>query len=90
MPPLQKRITDFGAEAAFSRTLPFDELEVLKLAVPKMQKELNLVDLEILTVEEALATLEAGKAKDQEAGWSVQDIENAQPASPGMVFYQAV
>ncbi|KAI0299066.1 leucine-tRNA ligase [Multifurca ochricompacta] len=73
----KKRIADFGAESAFKRTLPFVETDVLREILPYLKRTLTLVDVEVLSVEEALAYAEAGKP-----GYSRTLIESSEPGSP--------
>jgi len=46
-----------------------------------LKRTLNLVDVEVVSVEEALAQVEAGKA-----GYSRMIIESSEPGSPGFEF----
>ena len=69
-------MTEFGAETAFNRTLPFSELEVLKEIVPYFKKALNLVDAEVFLVDEA-----------REKGFSPIMVDGAEPGSPAFEYY---
>ncbi|KAH9952817.1 hypothetical protein BC827DRAFT_1147404 [Russula dissimulans] len=77
----KKRIAEFGAETAFKRKLPFVETDVLREVLPYLKRTLNLVDVEVLSVEEALAHAEARKA-----GYNRQTIESSEPGSPAFEF----
>lgn len=77
----QKRIAEFGAETAFKRKLPFVETDVLREILPYLQRTLNLVDVEILSCEEALEHAGAGKT-----GYSQMIIESSEPGSPAFEF----
>ncbi|KAN0141985.1 hypothetical protein V8E53_000447 [Lactarius tabidus] len=77
----KKRIAEFGAETAFKRTLPFVETDVLREVLPYLKRTLNLVDVEVLSVEDALAHLEASKT-----GYSRMIIESSEPGSPAFEF----
>jgi len=77
----KKRIAEFGAETAFKRKLPFVETDVLREVLPYLKRTLNLVDVEVLSAEEALAHAEAGKA-----GYNRQIIESSEPGSPAFEF----
>jgi len=46
----------------FKRKLPFVEADVLREVLPYLKRTLNLVDVEVVSVEEALAHVEVGKA----------------------------
>ena len=72
---------EFGAETAFKRKLPFVETDVLREVLPYLKRTLNLVDVEVLSVEEALAQVEAGKA-----GYSRMIAESSEPGSPAFEF----
>ena len=72
----QKRMSEFGAETAFKRTLPFSEVEVLREILPYIKKSLNLVDAEVFLAEEA-----------KEKGFSTHIVEAAEPGSPGFEYY---
>ncbi|KAH9056465.1 leucyl-tRNA synthetase [Lactarius vividus] len=56
----KKRIAESGAETAFKRTLPFVETDVLREVLPYLKRTLTLVDVEVLSVEEALAHSRGG------------------------------
>jgi len=77
----KKRIAEFGAETAFKRKLPFIETDVLREVLPYLKRTLNLVHVEVLSVEEALSHAEAGKA-----GYNRQIIESSEPGSPAFEF----
>ena len=57
------------------------ETDVLREVLPYLKRTLNLVDVEILSVEEALAQVEAGKE-----GYSRMIIESSEPGSPAFEF----
>lgn len=77
----KKRISEFGAETAFKRTLPFVETDVLREVLPYLKRTLNLVDVQVLSVEEALAHVEAGKT-----GYNRMIVESSEPGSPAFEF----
>lgn len=77
----KKRIAEFGAETAFKRTLPFVETDALREVLPYLKRTLTLVDVEVLSVAEALAHVEAGKT-----GYSRMIIESSEPGSPAFEF----
>ncbi|CED82372.1 leucine-trna ligase [Phaffia rhodozyma] len=84
---LKKRIAEFGATTAFTRTLPFSEIDTLSQLLPHMEKSLKLVSAKLMTVEDAQALLESGVEKDGENGFSQALLDDAQPGSPTSVFY---
>jgi leucyl-tRNA synthetase len=57
------------------------ETDVLREVLPYLKRTLNLVDVEILSVEEALEFVGAGKA-----GYSRMIIESSEPGSPAFEF----
>ena len=57
------------------------ETEVLREVLPYLKRTLNLVDVEILSVEEALVHVTAGKG-----GYSRMIIESSEPGSPAFEF----
>ncbi|PVF99305.1 leucyl-tRNA synthetase [Serendipita vermifera] len=73
----KKRIEQFGAEATFRRQLLFSEVEVLKLLVPYIKKNLKLQDVTVMTVEEAR---QASAAPDTL-------MDQAEPGTPAFNFY---
>ncbi len=48
----KKRIADFGAQQAFNRLLPFNEMETLKAASGYFKKSMNFKQIEIYSIEE--------------------------------------
>ena len=54
---------------------------MLREVLPYLKRTLNLVDVEVLSVEEALAQIEAGKV-----GYSRMIIESSEPGSPAFEF----
>ena len=73
-------MAQFGAQTAFRRTLSFVEKAVLQEIVPYVKKSLSLVDVEILSVEEALA-------KTDEPGYTKIIIETSEPGSPAFEYH---
>lgn len=75
----KKRMSQFGAQTAFRRTLPFSEAEVLKELLPYLKKTLNLVDADIYSVEDALSK--------EGPGFSRAIIESSEPGAPAFEYY---
>ena len=70
-----------GAQTAFPRTLSFVEKEVLKEIMPPIKKSLVLVvDVEILSVEEALAKM------DDEPIYTKNIIDSSDPGNPAFEY----
>ena len=66
---------------AFKRKLLFVETDVLREVPPHLKRTSNLVDVDILSVEEALSQVEAG-----EDGYSRMIIESSEPGGPVFEF----
>lgn len=77
----QKRMQQFGAEAAFKRQLLFSEVDVLNEILGYLKKSLGLVDAEVLTADEALARCEADPR-----GYNKMIIESSEPGTPAFEF----
>ncbi|KAG6864507.1 hypothetical protein C0991_009022 [Blastosporella zonata] len=75
----KKRMTQFGAQTAFRRTLPFSESQVLCEILPYLKKSLGLVDAEVLSVEEA-------RQREGEAGFSKNIIDTSEPGTPAFEY----
>ncbi|TFK69763.1 leucyl-tRNA synthetase [Pluteus cervinus] len=78
----KKRISQFGASTAFRRTLPFSESEVLTELVPHLKKSLSLVDVDVLSVDEA-----SEKEKEGVVGYTKSIIESSEPGNPAFEYY---
>ncbi|KAJ7126518.1 hypothetical protein C8R43DRAFT_1028359 [Mycena crocata] len=75
----KKRMAQFGAQTAFRRTLPFSERDVLSEIIPYLKKSLTLVDVEVYSVDEALA-------KAGEHGFTKSIIETSEPGNPAFEY----
>ncbi|KAF5345811.1 hypothetical protein D9756_010874 [Leucocoprinus leucothites] len=78
----KKRMAQYGAQTAFNRTLPFSESQVLRELAPYLKKSLGLVDVEILSVGEAIQRVQGG-----EAGFTKALIEGSEPGAPGFEYW---
>ena len=74
----QKRMAEFGAQAAFQRTLPFSEMAVLSEILPYLKRTLNLVDVDVLSVEDA--------RREEGPGYTRMIIDGAEPGSPAFEY----
>lgn len=72
-------MTQFGAQTAFRRTLPFSESAVLTEILPYLKKSLGLVDAEILSVDDA-------RAHEGERGYNKSIIDSSEPGSPAFEY----
>jgi len=75
---LKKRMTEFGAQAAFRRTLPFSEMTILSEILPYLKRTLNLVDVDVLSVEDA-------RSKEG-SGYTGMIIDSAEPGNPAFEY----
>ncbi|KAJ8518730.1 hypothetical protein ONZ45_g4251 [Pleurotus djamor] len=75
----KKRMAQFGAQTAFRRTLPFSEGAVLKEIAPYFKKSLNLIDVEVLSVDEAMQRIE-------EPGFTKSIIDTSEPGNPAFEY----
>ena len=77
----QKRMQQFGADAAFKRQLLFSEVDVLNEILGYLKKSLGLTDAEVLTVDEALTRSSADLQ-----GHNKMIIESSEPGTPAFEF----
>ncbi|TFK29069.1 leucine-tRNA ligase [Coprinopsis marcescibilis] len=75
----KKRMSQYGAQTAFRRTLPFSEVAVLRELLPYLKKTLNLVDAEVLSVEEA-------RQREGQVGFTKSIIDSSEPGAPGFEY----
>lgn len=71
-------MTQYGAQIAFRRALPFPEGDVLREILPYLKKSLNLTDAEVLSVEEA-------RTKEGR-GFTKSIIDSSEPGSPAFEY----
>ena len=76
----QKRMSQYGAETAFRRTLPFSESLVLRELLTYLKKTLNLIEAEVMSVEDA-------RSMEQEKGYTKSIIDTSEPGSPAFEYY---
>ena len=76
----QKRMSQYGAETAFRRTLPFSESLVLRELLTYLKKTLNLTEAEVMSVEDA-------RSMEQEKGYTKSIIDTSEPGSPAFEYY---
>ncbi|KAJ7670528.1 leucine-tRNA ligase [Mycena rosella] len=74
----KKRMAQFGAQTAFRRTLPFSERDVLSEIIPYLKKSLTLADVEVYSVDEALAK--------QGDGFTKSIIDTSEPGNPAYEY----
>jgi len=74
----RKRMSQFGAETAFKRTLPFAEEKVLNEFLPYLKRTLNLVEAEVWMIEEA--------QKQEGPGFTKVLMEGAEPGTPAFEY----
>ena len=72
-------MSQFGAQTAFNRSVPFSEVKVLHEILPYLKRTLNLEDAEVLLVEDV-------KSKDLSVLTKAL-IETAEPGNPAFEYY---
>ena len=72
-------MSQFGAQTAFNRSVPFSEVKVLHEILPYLKRTLNLQDAEVLIADEA-------KSKDVSVLTKTL-IESAEPGNPAFEYY---
>lgn len=70
--------------AAFDRSLPFSEYDAIYLLRPYIKSSLKFESIEVISVKDALATIENEGEKE---GWSKDKVESAEPGSPAVLFW---
>ncbi|KAH8924540.1 leucine-tRNA ligase [Atractiella rhizophila] len=75
----KRRITQFGADTAFNRTLLFEERTLLESLVPYLKRALAFDEVVIVSVEDG--------QKDGEKDTEKTAREASEPANPTFVFY---
>lgn len=72
-------MSQFGAQTAFRRTLPFSESQVLQEILPYLKKSLGLVEAEVLSVDEA-------RKKEGQPGYTKNIIDTSEPGNPAFEY----
>ncbi len=75
----KKRIADFGAESAFNRLLPFDEIETLKAATGYFKKSMGFREIHVFSIED-------DQEKYAAMGVDEKVLETAEPGQPSFTF----
>ncbi|KAH9856352.1 leucine-tRNA ligase [Lenzites betulinus] len=75
----KKRMSQFGAQTAFNRSVPFSEVKVLHEILPYLQRTLNLEDAVVQLADDA-------KQKDVSVLTKAL-IESAEPGNPAFEYY---
>lgn len=81
--PSQRKLAAEGT-SAFTRTLPYSELDTLTLLLPYIKSSMKFEELSVVSVEDAQAKVAAGESGP---GWEQAKIEAAEPGSPEVVFW---
>ena len=76
----KKRIADFGAQTAFNRLLPFNEIETLNAAKGYFKKSMNFQEIEVYSIEDDKQTI-------GELGVEDKVLETAEPGQPSFTFF---
>ncbi|SOV04995.1 probable CDC60 - leucine--tRNA ligase, cytosolic [Ustilago sp. UG-2017a] len=77
---LKKRIADFGAETAFNRLLPFNEIETLKAASGYLKKTMHFKQIHVYSIEDDQQIYKDLRVEEKV-------LENAQPGQPSFAFF---
>lgn len=72
--------------SAFTRSLPFSELDALVSLMPYIKASMKFQDLSIISVEDAQAHL---AAEGESSTWSKERMELSEPGSPSNQFWNA-
>ena len=75
----QKRMSQFGAQTAFNRTVPFSEVKVLHEILPYLKRTLGLEGAEVVLVEDA-------RQKDLSTLTKAL-VDSAEPGNPAFEYY---
>lgn len=69
---------------AFGRSLPFSELDAIKLLIPYIKVNLKFAEVDAVSVKDAQAKIAAEGEKD---GWSTERAEASEPGNPSVQFW---
>ncbi|KAK0526349.1 cytosolic leucyl tRNA synthetase [Tilletia horrida] len=81
---LKKRVSEFGADVALNRLLPFNETETLEQASSYLKRTLGFRAIHLESAEDSLAKADELEGKD---GFDRKIVEAAEPGSPSFAFY---
>ncbi|KAK0557446.1 cytosolic leucyl tRNA synthetase [Tilletia horrida] len=81
---LKKRISESGADVAFNRMLPFNEIETLQAASSYIKRTMGFREIHIESAEDALSKADELEGKD---GFDRKIVEAAEPGTPSFTFY---
>jgi len=70
--------------SAFDRSLPFSEYDANDLLRPYVKSSLKFESVEVVSVQDALATIEKEGEKE---GWTKDKVEAAEPGLPAVQFW---
>lgn len=79
----QRQVLSVGA-SAFSRALPFSELEVLQLLQPFIKSSLKYAECDIISTKDALQHIEQ---HGESSSWSKERVESSEPGTPAVQFW---
>lgn len=82
---VQRKVLEVGMPG-FSRSLPFSELDVLRLLLPYLRASLKYQECSVVSVEEARQEI---KDRGDREGWSKAKAEDSEPGSPAVLFWNA-
>ncbi len=86
----QRKISEQGPTTAFSRSLPYSELDALTLLLPYIQSSMRFIDISVCSQSAAIEAMESGSVKAGEEGWERTSVDKSEPGSPETVFWNVV
>lgn len=81
----KKKVLTTG-KRAFGRTLPFSELDTIKLLIPHIKSQLKYDVIDVVAASEAKAKIAEGTVTEAE-GWSTERVEASEPGAPAVQFW---
>ncbi|KAJ1917024.1 cytosolic leucyl tRNA synthetase [Mycoemilia scoparia] len=87
---IKKRVGPLGAQVAFNRALPFNELEVVQVVKGYIGKTLSYNQVDVVSIDDAFnleaAVAECGEDQDM-ASKLTRAVDIAIPGEPGFIIY---
>lgn len=80
---MQRKVLDIG-KPAFSRSLPFSELNAITLLLPFIKATLRYEDCFVVSADEARKEIDGNGERDE---WSADKADASEPGSPSALFW---
>lgn len=80
---MQRKLAAVGPRA-FGRTLPFSEVDAIKLLIPHIKSQLKYDEVDVVSVPDVKAHI---AANGEGEGWNAEKAESAEPGSPAVMFW---